>query len=121
MRTLKTLLIATAAVFLAFSAASAMGHKAEERGKAHFVNPKFAGGEISCNACHSNGRGLGEAGAKTSFNIMGGSQNSLEETVNVCIVQANRGKAIPEDSQEMQDLVSYIKSLGKTGAPGYGK
>jgi cytochrome c len=42
---------------------------------------------------------------------MGGVQNSLEEAVNVCIVNANKGNAIAVDSTEMQDIVSYIKTL----------
>jgi cytochrome c len=43
---------------------------------------------------------------------MGGDQNSLEEAVNVCIVNANKGNAIDVNSTEMQEMVSYIKSLG---------
>jgi len=43
---------------------------------------------------------------------MGGQQNSLEETVNACIVNANKGNAINNESVEMQELVSYINSLG---------
>ena len=44
---------------------------------------------------------------------MGGKQGSLEEAVNVCVVNANKGNAIGIDSAEMQEMVSYIKSLGK--------
>jgi thiosulfate dehydrogenase len=51
---------------------------------------------------------------------MGKRQDSLEEAVNFCIVNASRGKAIDEDSREMKDIVAYIKSLGKEEAPGYG-
>ena len=39
-------------------------------------------------------------------------KKSLEAVINFCIVNANRGKAIAEDSEEMQEIVSYIKSLG---------
>ncbi len=95
-----------------FTLVSAKHHTPEERGKAHFDNPAFAGGQKSCSTCHPNGRGLGEAGAKTAFSIMGGQQNSLEEAINVCIVNANKGNAINNESVEMQELVSYIKSLG---------
>jgi len=52
---------------------------------------------------------------------MCGKQESLEEAVNVCIVNANRGKTIDVKSTEMQEVVSYIKSLGSKAAPGYGK
>jgi cytochrome c len=108
------------ALILTFSVAFAMSHKAEERGKALFENPNFAGGKKACNSCHPNGQGLSKAGSKAEFSIMGKKQNSLEEAINFCIVNANKGKAIAEDSKEMQEMVSFIKSLGPKGSPGYG-
>ena len=93
--------------------AVAKNHTPEDRGMALFNNPEFAGGKRACNSCHPNGRGLEGAGAKSSFAIMGGQQGSLEEAVNVCIVNANKGNALAVDSTEMQEMVSYIKSLGK--------
>ena len=108
------------ALILTFSVAFAMSHKAVERGKALFENPNFAGGKKACNSCHPKGKGLLTAGSKTEFSIMGKEQNSLEEVVNFCIVNANKGTAIAEDSKEMQDVVSFIKSLGAKGTPGYG-
>lgn len=100
-------------VALAFSVVFAMSHTAEERGKGHFNNPNFAGGKKACSACHPGGRGLSGSGDKKEFRVMGQQQNSLEEAINFCIVNANRGKAIAEDSTEMQEMVSYLKSLGK--------
>jgi cytochrome c len=105
--------IATLAVAVSFSAVSAMNHTDYDRGKAYFNDRSFAGGVKSCGTCHINGSKLENAGTKEKFSIMGGEQNSLEEAVNVCIINANRGRALPVDSQEMQDLVTYIKSLGK--------
>ena len=96
-----------------FTLVSAKNHTPEERGKAHFDNPAFAGGQKSCSTCHPNGRGLGEAGAKTAFSIMGGQQASLEEAVNMCIANANKGNVLKVVATEMQEIVSYIKSLGK--------
>ena len=106
---LPIIFVFTAAFCLAFAADKTPA----ERGKDHFNNPAFAGGKKSCNTCHPDGRGLKASGAKSSFNIMGGHQNSLEEAINACIVYANKGKTIALDSPEMQDLVSYIKSLGE--------
>jgi cytochrome c len=107
-----TLLLAAFLVFaFSFTLAFAKHHTAEERGKTHFNNPAFAEGKKSCNTCHPNGRGLEGAGAKTKFSIMGGQQSSLEEAINICIVNANKGNAIDDNSTEMQELVSYIKSL----------
>lgn len=99
-------------IAMAFSVAFAMNHTTEERGKAHFNNPNFAGGKKACSACHPGGSGLSGVGDKKEFHIMGHQQGSLEEAINFCIVNANRGKAIAEDSTEMQEMVSYLKSLG---------
>jgi cytochrome c len=106
---------------LVASAAFAAKHLPEERGKTLFEDPKAFEGQVSCNQCHPGGSGLEKSGTKTRFNIMGQTQNSLEEAVNMCIVNANKGKAIPENSAEMKDVVAYIKSLqDKKSAPGYG-
>ena len=101
------------ALILAFSVAFAMSHKAAERGKALFENPNFAGGKKTCNSCHPKGKGLLKAGSKTKFSIMGGQQASLEEAINFCIVNANKGNVLKVVATEMQEIVSYIKSLGK--------
>ena len=119
MRTVKVLLIAAIALAIVCAIAFA-AETPEERGKAHFKNPQFAEGKKSCNSCHPNGMGLDNAGTKKKFRIMGKTQNSLEEAINFCIVNANKGKAIPEDSKEMKDIVAYIKSFGRKAAPGYG-
>jgi hypothetical protein len=115
-----TVIVPIVALILTFSVAFAMSHKAAERGKTLFENPNFAGGKKACNSCHPKGKGLLKAGSKTKFSIMGKKQNSLEEAINFCIVHANKGTAIAEDSKEMQEMVSFIKSLGPKGAPGYG-
>jgi len=109
----KKILLAAGLLVFVFSVTLAFAdkHTAVERGRAHFNNPAFAGGKKACSKCHPNGKDLEGAGAKTKFNIMGGEQNSLEEAVNVCIVNANKGNAIPVDSTEMQEIVSYIRTL----------
>lgn len=105
------------AFLLSFSIVFAEHHTAAERGKAHFNNPSFAGGKRACNACHSHGKGLENAGAKMNFSNMGGKQTSLEEVINGCIVNANKGNSLDVNSTEMQELVSYIKSLGVKALP----
>ena len=117
----KTVVVFLLLIFIfTFTLAFAKHHTAEERGKAHFNNATFAGGKKSCSTCHPNGRGLRGAGTKKKFSIMGGEQGSLEEVINICIVNATKGTALDVNSTEMQELASYIKSLG-TAAPGYGK
>lgn len=98
-------------VALICSFAFAMKHTPEDRGKALFSDPKFAGGQKACNECHPNGKGLENAANKKEFNIMGKKQKDLEEAVNFCIVNANKGKAIDVKSEQMKDMVAYIKSL----------
>ena len=116
MKIIKIALLTMIVIMLTTSAVFAMKHLPEERGKALFNDPGFAEGSKSCSTCHPDGRGLERAGEKKTFNIMGGSQNSLEEAVNVCIVNANKGKAIDVNSDQMKDIVGYIKSL-KSAAP----
>ncbi len=89
------------------------------KGKALFNDVKFAGGTAgkSCNSCHPNGKGLEKSGAKKEFSIMGKKQMGLEEAVNFCIVNANKGKAIDPKSEQMKDIVAYIKSLKPTETP----
>ncbi len=94
------------------------------RGKALFNDPNYAGAASgkSCNSCHPNGKGVEKAGDKKEFKIMGKTQNSLEEVVNFCIKNAIKGKGIDPKSDEMKDMVAYIKSLtGKMDqqTPGY--
>jgi cytochrome c len=109
----RTILVLVLLVFsCSFTLAFAKNHTAEERGKAHFNNKTFAGGKKSCSTCHPNGRGLEGAGAKTTFSIMGGKQSSLEEVINVCVVNANKGNALDVESVEMQELATYIKTIG---------
>jgi hypothetical protein len=112
-KTVFLIIISTLTLPLAFTLAVAEQHSPADRGMTHFNNPEFAGGKRACNSCHPNGRGLEGAGTKSSFAIMGGQQASLEEAVNMCIVNANKGNVLKVVVTEMQEIVSYIKSLGK--------
>jgi cytochrome c len=103
------LLILLTALLCSF--AFAVKNTPEDRGKALFSDQKFAGGQKACNECHPNGKGLENAADKKEFNIMGKKQKGLEEAVNFCIVNANKGKAIDVKSEQMKDMVAYIKSL----------
>ena len=84
-----------------------------EKGKKLFNDPTFARStnSKSCNSCHPDGRGVEKAATKTSFTLMGEKKGSLEDTVNSCIKMALKGKPIRKDSQQMKDIVEYIKSL----------
>ena len=112
-KTVFLVIISTLTLPLAFTLAVAEHLTPTDRGKIHFNNPDFAGGKRACNSCHPNGRGLEGAGTKSNFTIMGDQLDSLEEAVNMCIVNANEGDVLKILTTEMQELVSYIKSLGK--------
>lgn len=113
MKTLKIVLLSLVALGLTFSFAYAKMHLPEERGKTFFNDTKFGGGTAgkSCNSCHPGGKGLEKAGEKKEFSIMGKKQKGLEEAVNFCIEKALKGKAIDPKSEQMKDIVAYIKSL----------
>jgi cytochrome c553 len=84
-----------------------------KKGKALFSDPKAFGGARACSACHPGGSGLENAAGKKVFHVAGGTQQTLEEAVNACIVNAGGGKAIDVNSGQMKDIVAYIKSLKK--------
>lgn len=74
-----------------------------ESGKQLFADPKLGGStnDKSCNTCHPGGKGLEKVAA------------NLESNIQACIQKALEGKPLATDSQEMKDLVAYIKSQKK--------
>ena len=117
MRLLKISVLCMIALGLVFSSAFAMKHTPEERGKALFNDPKAFGGQKACSSCHPDGKGLEMTGAKKEWTTPAGKTKTLEEAINLCIVNANKGKALEAKSEQMKDMVAYIKSLGKKEAP----
>lgn len=114
MKIFKIVLLSVIVVGLVFSFVFAAGDV--KKGKALFNDVKFAGGTEgkSCSSCHPNGKGLEKSADKKEFNIMGKKQIGLEEAVNFCIENALKGKAIDPKSEQMMDIVAYIKSFKKT-------
>ena len=84
-----------------------------EKGKALFNDPRLAEGTSgkSCNSCHPDGKGLLNAPGKKRFKIMGKKIKSLEDAVNFWIKKGLRGKEMDLKSEEMSNLIAYIKSL----------
>ena len=117
MKILKIVMLSMIAIVftasLAFAGIGMMDGNAE-KGKALFNDPKAFGGSVSCSSCHPDGKGLEKAGmmGKTEWTNPAGKFKSLEEAINACITMANKGKAIDVKSEEMKDMVAYIKSLG---------
>ena len=75
------------------------------RGKALFSDTALGNNTSgkSCNTCHADGSGLEKAAKKTPA--------AIAKVVNQCIEKALKGKAIDPGSQDMKDIVAYIKSL----------
>jgi cytochrome c len=111
-----TALIAMAMLFA--TAVFAMQHTPVDRGKAMFNDPKLSGGTagVSCNTCHPDGKGLVGVGEKKMWKTPGGETKTLEDAVNICITMALKGKALDVKSEQMKDIVSYLKSLKPAGA-----
>jgi cytochrome c553 len=112
MKIAKIALLSIAVVCLVFSVAFAAASDAA-KGKALFNDTKLGGapGKQSCGTCHPDGKGMEKAAGKKEFNLGGKTQKSLEEAINMCVVNAVNGKALDPKSDQMKDLVAYIKSL----------
>ncbi len=69
MKIFKVVALSLLILGLIFSVAFAKKHLPEERGKAFFDDPRFAGETKACNSCHPNGKGLEKAADKKEFKI----------------------------------------------------
>lgn len=113
MRVFETTAVVVGMALVLSASAFAAGNT--KKGKMLFDDAAFAGGSASCSSCHPDGKGLEKAGmkGKKEWTNPGGTWLSLEDACNVCIILANKGKAIDPKSTEMKDLVAYIKYLSK--------
>ena len=98
-----------------FTASFAFAGADVEKGKALFNDTKLAGGTTgkSCSSCHPGGRGLEDVGEKTEWKMMGKKFKRLEDVVNYDIEMALHGKPLDPKSEEMINIIAYIKSLKK--------
>jgi len=118
MKTVKIAFILMVILGISFTFAFA-GNTPEERGKALFSDTALGGGTAgkSCNSCHPNGKGVEKLAEKKEIVVMGKKMENVEAAVNFCIVNALKGKEIDPKSDQMKDLVAYVKSLkGKAPA-----
>lgn len=116
-----TKLILVVSLIIMFAAG--MAHSRDvKQGKALFNDSNLGTNGKSCNSCHPGGKNID--GSKETFSIMGSEQESVEDAVNFCINMALSGKPLKKDSEQMGDMVSYLKTLKvkkntKSEAPGY--
>src|SRR5918997_5482526 len=84
---------------------------------------RYAGNNLACTNCHL------QAGTKKFglplFGLLGdfpqysariGADISIQDRLNSCMTRSMNGRALPNDSAEMQALVAYVAFLS-TGAP----
>ncbi len=97
------LLSVMAGVVVGFTFSLALSAGNVAKGKALFNDAKLGNNTSgkSCNSCHPDGKGLEKAGDR----------KDLARFANSCIENALQGKPINPDSQEMEDLVAYVRSL----------
>lgn len=74
-------------------------------GKSIFESEKLGASGRSCNGCHPLGKGLEQTG---DFNDL-----ELKDIINACIRDALKGEMISQDSQEMNALLGYVRTLQK--------
>ena len=112
MKILKLIFLSMCVLGFAFTIAFAAGNA--ENGKALVTDAKLLGMEKACISCHPNNEGLEKAGleGRTEWENCRGVFLSLEDTINVGII-VNGGKAIDPRSQQMQDIIAYLKTLSK--------
>jgi cytochrome c peroxidase len=114
---IKVVLMLLSVTTLIFLASLAFADGDVKRGKTLFNDPKLSGSSfgVSCNTCHPNGKGLEYAWSvgKTTWSSCSGERKSLEASVNTCILMANKGQPLDLNSQEMKNLIAYIKLLAK--------
>lgn len=112
---MKTITTLIAAVTIALVAGNCLAADAQ-RGKLLFESPTFGGGTSgkSCLTCHEHGRDFSpETLSRKAYTIMDNPVATLGGVINFCIEVALRGEAIPENSEDMQDLIAYLSLLIK--------
>ncbi len=81
---------------------------------------RYAGNNLNCNNCHLNaGRKIGSGsfvGVFNRFPQFRGRENkigTIEERINGCMERSMNGTPMPEDSEEMQAIIAYMKWLSE--------
>jgi len=84
---------------------------------------RYAGNNLACGNCHLHagtkkfGLALyGIYGDFPAYSNRSGTEASLEDRLNSCMMRSMNGRAMPNDAPEMQALVAYIRFLS-TGVP----
>lgn len=92
-----------ALLLLSFSVCFAVEGPSLELGKTLFEATALGSNGNSCATCHPNGKGLEE--------IQAYDDGMLKEMINFCIRDALKGTMLSIESQEMEALRRYLRSL----------
>lgn len=65
----------------------------------------------SCRSCHKRESELIGTADKNYDSLFGFITRDVEEVINLCIVLPLKGKPYVKDSQEMADLIAYLRSI----------
>lgn len=65
----------------------------------------------SCRSCHKKERELAGSASKNYDRLFGYITRDVEDVINLCIVLPLKGKPYVKDSQEMADLLAYLRSI----------
>ena len=82
---------------------------------------RYAGNDLACQSCHLNA-GLQPFAAPfvstfATFPMLVDNQVlTLHDRINGCMTRSMNGKALPDESREMEALIAYIRFVGK-GSP----
>ena len=101
----KTLTILISTLLLSPLSVLAVEGPSLDLGKSLFESNELGTKQRSCNTCHGQGKGLDKIG---DFN-----DEELKDIINACIRDAVGGKLMAIDSQEMNDLFSYVRTFQK--------
>ena len=100
---MKIALLACSLMFaLALSAAATEGPSVE-LGKSLFESTNLGSNGKSCATCHPSGKGLQNIGSYDDA--------KLKKIVNSCVQNALKGKAFSPDTQELDSLLTYLRTL----------
>ncbi len=115
MKALRIFVLSLIICGLVFSSVFAAGNV--EKGKTIFNDPKAFSGTAgkSCASCHPDGKGLEKSAmkGKKEWKNPAGMWLNLEDAINVCVILANKGTTMDPKSEDMKEIVAYIKSLEK--------
>lgn len=96
-----------AGVLLAVTAAAALATEGPTvaMGQTLFESTALGSNGKSCASCHPGGKGLAEIGAYDD--------PMLKEMINFCIRDALKGKMLALESQELDSMLLYLRTLSQ--------